>query len=82
MKARKYLYFIIIFSLLQLCCHARVIAGSPRQTVRDSGILRGQVTDPSGAAIANANVVLTPAAAPQRRSKRNPTDRASTNSRA
>jgi len=28
-----------------------------------SGILRGQVSDPSGAAIANANVVLTPAAA-------------------
>jgi hypothetical protein len=27
-----------------------------------SGILRGQVTDPSGAAIANANVVMTPAA--------------------
>jgi len=28
-----------------------------------SGVLRGQVVDPSGAAIANANVVLTPGAA-------------------
>jgi len=39
--------------------------GAPAQTAvatSSSGILRGQVNDPSGAAIANANVVLTPAA--------------------
>ncbi|MGA8202630.1 MAG: carboxypeptidase regulatory-like domain-containing protein, partial [Candidatus Sulfotelmatobacter sp.] len=56
MKVRQYLYFIIIFSLLQLCATV-----APAQTA--SGTLHGQVSDPSGAAIPNASVVLTPAAA-------------------
>ena len=56
MKVRQYLYFILIFSLLQLCATV-----APAQTA--SGTLHGQVSDPSGAAIPNASVVLTPAAA-------------------
>ncbi|MGA8502707.1 MAG: carboxypeptidase-like regulatory domain-containing protein, partial [Candidatus Sulfotelmatobacter sp.] len=35
---------------------------APAATTAATGTLRGQVTDPSGAAIANANVVMTPAA--------------------
>jgi hypothetical protein len=35
---------------------------APAATPPAAGTLRGQVTDPSGAAIANANVVMTPAA--------------------
>ncbi|MFY9947456.1 MAG: carboxypeptidase regulatory-like domain-containing protein, partial [Candidatus Sulfotelmatobacter sp.] len=56
MKVRQYLYFTLIFSLLQLCATV-----APAQTA--SGTLHGQVSDPSGAAIPNASVVLTPAAA-------------------
>jgi hypothetical protein len=50
----------LIFLALQLCATPALsqTAASPAT----SGILRGQVTDPSGAAIANATVVMTPAA--------------------
>ena len=58
MTLRKYLYLIFAFSLLQFAMLVSPI--SEAQTA--SGSLRGQVSDPSGAAIANANVVLTPAA--------------------
>ena len=46
-----------------------------------SGTLRGQVTDPSGAAIANADVVMTPAANFDLPSPPNPTGRVCTNSK-
>jgi hypothetical protein len=69
MKARKYLCFVIIFLLLQLCATllasqtpATPAASPQAATPAASGILRGQVTDPSGAAIASASVVMTPAA--------------------
>src|ERR1022692_3525897 len=58
MKLRKCLYFIFVFSWLQFAMVVSSIAAA--QTA--SGALRGQVNDPSGAAIPNANVVLTPAA--------------------
>ena len=56
MKVRQYLYFILIFSLLQFCA-------TVAQAQTASGTLHGQVSDPSGAAIPNASVVVTPAAA-------------------
>jgi hypothetical protein len=54
MKSRRYLYLILVFSWLLL----RTFAAAQSAP----GALRGQVNDPSGAAIANANVVLTPSA--------------------
>jgi hypothetical protein len=65
MTVRKYFCFILIFVLLQLCA-TLAVSQTPAQTTAQapSGVLRGQVTDPSGAAIAGANVVLVPAAAP------------------
>ena len=66
MTVRKYLCFILIFLSLQLCATlaaSQTAAGQTSAVQTASGILRGQVTDPSGAAIANASVVLTPAAA-------------------
>ena len=59
MKARWYLFFIFVFSWLQFA----TLAGLPAAAQTATGALRGQVSDPSGAAIANANVVLTPAVA-------------------
>ncbi|MFZ0296470.1 MAG: carboxypeptidase regulatory-like domain-containing protein [Candidatus Sulfotelmatobacter sp.] len=56
MNVRQCFYFIVVFSLLQLCA----TFGRAQTT---SGTLRGQVSDPSGAAIPNASVVLTPTAA-------------------
>jgi uncharacterized membrane protein YgcG len=56
MKVRKCFSCILAFLLVQLCA---TIAAS--QTLAASGSLHGQVTDPSGAAIPNANVILTPA---------------------
>lgn len=57
MRAGKCICFTLVFSFL-------LAAGALCQTVsQPTGALRGQVTDPSGAAIANADVVLTPAAA-------------------
>jgi hypothetical protein len=65
MKLRKYLSFALCLALiilsLQLCAPLAVSQTAPSQA--SSGALRGQVTDPSGAAIAKADVVLTPAAA-------------------
>ncbi len=55
MKVRKCLGFAVIFLSLQLCAQTPV-------TPAATGALRGQVTDPSGAAIANASVIMTPAA--------------------
>jgi len=53
MKAQRYVWsFFIMFSLLVMCSFAQT----------PSGGLRGQVTDPSGAAITGATVVMTPAA--------------------
>src|ERR1700676_2340527 len=57
MKARKSLYLAFVLLLLQFCP-----TFAPSQTSAASGALRGQINDPSGAAIPNANVVLTPAA--------------------
>jgi hypothetical protein len=66
MKVRKYLCFILIFCSLQLSATlgaSQTAAGQTAPPQAATGTLRGQVTDPSGAAIANASVVLTPAAA-------------------
>jgi hypothetical protein len=60
MNVRKYLCFALMLLSVQLC--ATLAAPQTAATQPASGILRGQVTDPSGAAIANANVVMTPAA--------------------
>jgi uncharacterized membrane protein YgcG len=60
MKLRKYSCFILVFLSLQLC--ATLAVSQAGATPPASGVLRGQVTDPSAAAIANANVVMTPAA--------------------
>jgi hypothetical protein len=54
MKAEKYVRYFVIVSLFSLSASA-VLA----QT--GSGVLRGQVTDPSGAAISRASVIMTPA---------------------
>ena len=60
MKVRKYLCFIFVACLLLLCA---VFAASQTAAAPTTDSLRGQVTDPSGAAIADANVVLTPSTA-------------------
>src|ERR1700730_5753440 len=54
MKAHKYVVLLILLSLLLFTNF------SSAQAI--SGALRGQVTDPSGAAITNATVVMTPSA--------------------
>jgi hypothetical protein len=61
MKVHKCLCCVLVIFCLQLCA----IAAASQQTASPagSGSLRGQVNDPSGAAIANADVVLTPGAA-------------------
>jgi len=59
MKVRTYLCFALILSLLQL--RATLGLSQTAATSPAAGTLRGQVTDPSGAAIANASVVMTPA---------------------
>jgi protocatechuate 3,4-dioxygenase beta subunit len=61
MNVRQCFSFILIFSLLQFCVTLAQTQTAASQNA--SGALRGQVSDPSGAAIANASVVLTPAAA-------------------
>ncbi len=65
MTVRKYFLFIFIFLSFQLSTTLAASQAPATQTTAPaaSGVLRGQVTDPSGAAIANADVVLTPAAA-------------------
>ena len=58
MNARKCLCFILAVCAFQLgATLAKAQTSAP-----STGSLRGQVTDPSGAAIANAGVVLTPSA--------------------
>ena len=55
LKISKHMRFALIFVTVLLLAGYIAAQASP-------GSLRGQVTDPSGAAITNANVVLTPAA--------------------
>jgi uncharacterized membrane protein YgcG len=52
--------FAILVLSLQLC--ASVAVSQTAAAPATAGILRGQVTDPSGAAIAKADVIMTPAA--------------------
>jgi hypothetical protein len=59
MKARKYLYFAILGLLCSICLPALWAQTETSQPA--TGSLRGQVADPSGAAIPGASVVLTPA---------------------
>ena len=63
MKFRN-LYFVLCFALivlsLQWCAVLAMSQTAPSAAA--SGSLRGQVTDPSGAAIASASVIMTPAA--------------------
>ena len=54
MKCKTYLYLSLIASTF-LC------AGSLQAQTPGTAALRGQVTDPSGAAISNATVIMTPA---------------------
>jgi Carboxypeptidase regulatory-like domain len=60
MMLRKCICFVFVFALLLSATF--VLAQAPAPAV--TGGLHGQVTDPSGAAISNASVVLVPAAAP------------------
>jgi uncharacterized membrane protein YgcG len=64
MKVRNYLYFalccVLVVLSLQFCATLAVSQTAAPQA--GSGTLRGQVTDPSGAAIVKANVIMTPAA--------------------
>ncbi len=59
MKSWKCVCWTVIILMLQLC-PAFAVAQTPASS---AGSLRGQVTDPSGAAIPQADVVLTPSAA-------------------
>src|SRR5271168_3291406 len=64
MNVWKYRCFVLILLSLQLCATlaASQTAPTAQAATPAAGTLRGQVTDPSGAAIANATVVMTPAA--------------------
>jgi hypothetical protein len=62
MKVRRYFCLAFLALCLQLCAIPAMSQAAAGSAV--TGSLRGQVTDPSGAAIANAQVVLMPAAAP------------------
>jgi hypothetical protein len=67
MKVRKYLCVAVF--LFVLCCALLVAAQAPAvpvsvQAQSGAGTLRGQVADPSGAAIASAQVILVPATPP------------------
>jgi len=55
MKVKKYLY--LCFAVVSFCFLVSASFGQ-----NPSGALRGQVTDPSGAAIPSASVIMTPAA--------------------
>jgi hypothetical protein len=62
MKVRHYLCFVFLMLWLPLCSMLAVSQTAPAQAApaqATSSSLRGQITDPSGAAIANADVVLT-----------------------
>jgi hypothetical protein len=59
-KVEKYMRFVAVaFSFFSLLTTLSGQTAAPAQA--PSGALRGQVTDPSGAAIAHATVVMTPA---------------------
>src|SRR5271155_5950843 len=58
MKVRKCFSFILVFLLMQLCA---TLAVSQTAAQPASGSLHGQVSDPSGAAIPNASLILIPA---------------------
>src|ERR1022692_4399537 len=60
MKVRTYFCVALILLSLQLCAALAVSQTTAAQPA--AGTLRGQVTDPSGAAIAKADVIMTPAA--------------------
>src|SRR6202050_3184165 len=60
MKVSNFLYFALMVLSLPWCAALAVSQAAAPQA--GSGTLRGQVTDPSGAAIANASVIMTPAA--------------------
>jgi len=60
MRFRSYPVKAVIGEVIIFCFTLFLAAAATAQT--SSGALRGQVTDPSGAAITNANVALTPAA--------------------
>src|SRR5712671_4762859 len=62
MSVRRYFCLAFLVLCLQLCAIPAMSQAAAGPAV--TGSLRGQVTDPSGAAIANAQVVLMPAAAP------------------
>ncbi|MCU1303561.1 MAG: Cna B-type protein [Candidatus Sulfotelmatobacter sp.] len=59
-KARRLVYCALFLVSLQLCATRSL--SQTGAAASNSGSLRGQVTDPSGAAIANADVLLTAAA--------------------
>src|SRR5580700_5850857 len=63
MKVKKYGSFFFIVLLLLLSLSALSASVGPLQAQTATGALHGQVTDPSGAAIAGASVIMTPAAA-------------------
>jgi len=64
MRVWKCSHFVLLVLWLQLSALGAKSQTSPAQS--GSGSLQGQVTDPSGAAIANANVVLVPAGKPSK----------------
>src|SRR6202167_1915357 len=60
MKVRNCVYLALMVLSLPWCATLALSQTAAPQAA--SGTLRGQVTDPSGAAIANASVIMTPAA--------------------
>jgi hypothetical protein len=64
MKVKQYgSFFFIVFLRFLLSLSAFGIAMlTPLQAQTAAGALRGQVTDPSGAVISGASVIMTPAA--------------------
>jgi len=63
MKVRSNLYLAFCFAVFVLLSQCATLSVSQTAAApATSGALRGQVTDPSGAAIAKATVIMTPAA--------------------
>ncbi len=60
MKVHTYFSVVLMLLFLQLCSVLTFSQTSPPQNAANKGALRGTVTDPSGAAMANADVILTP----------------------
>jgi len=64
MKVKQYgSFFFIVFSFLLWLSAFGIAMLTPLQAQTAAGALHGQVTDPSGAVIAGASVIMTPAAA-------------------